>query len=98
MLEGKAIKPKQDMTLQEYEVIPPDVSQEKVKQLLHASVLKNAIKSIEEGKMVVCIKSDYHSHVRNGILEYAGKCIDSKDGAHAQIALSEIKRLDEMFK
>lgn len=87
------------MKLQEYEkmtVENTDATQTKVKQLLQSNVLKNAINAISEGKPVVCSKSDYE-YVRNGILEYAGKCIDSEDGVRAQIALMEVKRLNGEF-
>jgi len=57
-----------------------------------------AVTSLLQGKQIECTKEEYHQSVRNAILEQAGKWLDAKDGVKAQMALMEVKRLDERFR
>lgn len=63
----------------------------------HPNVDGDAIKAIDNGNQVVCTQNEYLAHVRNAILDYAGKCVEKKDSYTAQIALLEVKRLDSLF-
>jgi PBSX family phage terminase large subunit len=56
-----------------------------------------AIISIERGHQVACSKVEYHAEVRNTILGQAGKWIEAGDSMRAQMALSEVQRLDLLF-
>lgn len=63
----------------------------------HPNVIGDAIKAIDTGSLVICTKHEY-SYVRTAILDYAGKCVELKDGVKAAIALNEVRRLDGHFK
>lgn len=56
-----------------------------------------AVNAIYAGKAVSCTKEEYHDAVRGAILEQAGRWIDNDDSVRAKIALSEVKRLDQLF-
>lgn len=67
-------------------------------QLSNKHAIRDALVAIESGNHVNCTKEEYHQSVRNAIMDQAGKWVDAKDGVRAQIALMEVKRLDEKFK
>lgn len=55
---------------------------------------KEAVAAVYSGNLVGCSKQEYHTEVREALHHFAGKCVDRDDGVRAQIALSEVKRLD----
>ncbi len=63
----------------------------------YGDVGHDAIYAIEQGNTVVCTKFEYHQSVRSAILKQANKWVDYKDAVRAQVALMEVKRLDEYF-
>lgn len=68
---------------------------------LSATVIADSIRAItaiEKGNQIVCTKDEYFQSVRNAILTQAGKWIDGNDAVRAQMALTEIERLDKLFK
>ena len=56
-----------------------------------------AIKAIYVGKLVECSKNEY-PEIRTAIQNKAGEWIDTNQHVRAQIALQEVKRLDDLFK
>ncbi|MBU0977319.1 MAG: hypothetical protein KKD18_02805 [Nanoarchaeota archaeon] len=58
------------------------------------STTKEAIQAISTGQLVDCTKEEY-PEIRKAIQDYAGKQIDNGQDIYAQIALMEIKRLDD---
>lgn len=55
-----------------------------------------AIKAVSRGDLVTCTKEEYYE-VRKALQDFAGKSIDSGDVFRANIALSEVQRLDIRF-
>jgi hypothetical protein len=54
---------------------------------------KEAINAIKNGNLVVCSVSEYPD-IRRALHEFAGSSLETDQDIYAQIALSEIKRLD----
>jgi phage terminase large subunit len=61
-----------------------------------ADLVTKAIHTISTGKTVLCSREDYHKQIRAGILQQAGKWIDTGDAMRAKIALQEVSRLDKL--
>lgn len=57
-----------------------------------------AINAISSGRLVYCSSEEKYLKVRNALREYAFYKIGSDDDVYAQIALAEIKRLDNHFQ
>ena len=58
---------------------------------------QEAVAGVHQGMPVKCTKEEYEWEIRNALQDFAGKCIDYNDAVRAQIALQEVKRLDEKF-
>lgn len=52
---------------------------------------------VHNGQMVDCTKDEYQDAIRDALQDAAGEFVDIGDGIRAQIALMEVKRLDEKF-
>lgn len=63
-----------------------------------SSVVDDAIAAIEQGKLVVCDDYEYEYEVRDALQQAAGDWIDSGDDELAQVALNEVRRLDELHQ
>jgi len=57
---------------------------------------KEAIAAISQVSLVECTKGEY-PEIRKALHEYAGEQVDNKQDIYAQIALNEIRRLDNYF-
>ena len=55
-----------------------------------------AIDAVSKGHLVKCTKEEY-PEIRKALHEYSGKLIEGKQDIYAQIALSEVRRLDDFF-
>lgn len=59
---------------------------------------KDVMIAVRRGNPIDCTAEEYHNRVRRYLHEVAGTFIDYGDGIRAQIALSEIQRLDRKFE
>jgi len=57
---------------------------------------KEAIQMVSQAWLVECTIEEY-PEIRKALQEYAGTQIDNGQDIYAQIALSEVKRLDNQF-
>lgn len=71
---------------------------DKPSEVIHHGMWKSYINAIHNGNLITCKKETYEKGLREHLQEYAGKCIDNGDHVRAQIALEEVKRLDELFR
>ncbi len=58
--------------------------------------IREAIEAVYRGCLVECTSADYHGRIRAVLQDQAGKWIDGGDHIRAQVALNEVKRLDEL--
>jgi hypothetical protein len=84
-----------------YDKKPPEDSKLKltIQKVLDEPVnnaISKAIIAIERGDPIACSKAEY-PRMRNAILDKAGQWIEAGDTVHAQIALSEVKRIDNLY-
>ena len=57
---------------------------------------EKAIAAIRSGGLVDCTKENYLA-IRAALQDFAGKSIDDGQDVYAQIALSEVRRVDNLF-
>jgi|GEM_PF-312746 len=55
------------------------------------------LQAIADSEIVECTLEDY-PEVRQNLQDWAAKCLDGGDHVRAQIALMEVKRLDDMYR
>ncbi len=58
---------------------------------------REAIAAVYCGGLVRCTKEEYEFEVRLALQTQAGKWIDWNDHIRAQIALQEVRRLDDLY-
>lgn len=56
-----------------------------------------AIAGLRQGQPIECAKDEWDNGLRAAVQAFAAKMVDQEQTVYAQIALREVKRLDDCF-
>jgi len=59
---------------------------------------QDALNAVHNGELVNCTRDEYIATIRTALQEYASDRVDNGDALRMYLALSEVKRLDALYK